>query len=112
MANHVRAFVILLLVVFSAGTVLHTTSAAAMNFEMTLVAIDGAGMGDCQDCTGGGDNMPPCNTVCVSPALAVIPPIQAGVLVANTITASNIVYGVTGRTGRPEPYPPRSIILS
>ncbi len=112
MANHVRAFVILVLAAFTAGTFLHTTNATAMNVEMTLAAIDGAGMSDCQDCADKGDNMPPCETVCVSPALAIIPSVQAGVLVAHTITASNIIYGVTGRTGRPEPYPPRSITLS
>lgn len=112
MVKLVRVLIISMLAAFTAGTVVHTTNASAMNIEMTLVTIDGAGLDVCEDCTDGGENMYQCDSVCLSPILAIVPFLQTGLPVVKTNPTSNIAYGVTGRAGSPEPYPPRSIILS
>lgn len=108
----VRSLAILLLAAFTVGTVMHTVGAAAMSVKMTLAAVNGGDMGDCQECPDGNDDMPACDNLCVSPILAVVPSSQSGLPDAKTTTASLILQSVTGRTGPPDPYPPRSIILS
>lgn len=112
MARYVRIFMILVLAAFAAGTVVHAANAATMSAKMTLAAIDGAGMGGCQDCPDGSDKLPPCDNVCMSPILAVVPSGQPSLPVAETTTESLVFQSEIGRTGPPDPYPPRSIILS
>lgn len=103
---------IMMLAAFAAGTVVHAANAATMSAKMTLAVIDGADMGDCQDCPDGSDDMQPCDNACVSPILAVVPSGQPGLPGAETTTESPVLQSVSGRTGLPEPYPPRTIILS
>lgn len=112
MARHVRILAILMLAVFAAGSVVHAATAASMNMKMALAAIDSGDMGDCQDCPGGSDDMKSCDNVCVSPLLAVVPSGQPGLPEAETATESLAPHSGAGRTGLPDPYPPRSIILS
>jgi len=112
MAKHVRVLIVLMLAAFTIGTVVHTANATAMSMKMTLADTDGAGMGDCEDCLAGGDSMSLCDSVCVSPILALAPVLQGGLPMIKAKTASNVVYGVTGRAGPPDHYPPRSITLS
>jgi hypothetical protein len=112
MARYVRIFMIVVLAAFAAGTVAHAASAATMSMKMSLAAINGADMGDCQDCSDGNDNMPPCDNVCISPILAVVPSGQPSLPGAQTTTESPVLQSVVGRTGPPDPYPPRSTILS
>jgi len=112
MVRSVRILLILLLAVFSAGSVLHAANAASMNAKMTIAAIGSGDMGDCQDCPDGGDDMQPCGNVCVFPILAVVPVDQAGLPEVETTIESLVSHSVSGRTGLPEPYPPRSIALS
>ena len=112
MARYVRIFMIMMLAVFAAGTVVHAASAAIMSAKMTLAVIDGADMGDCQDCPDGSGDMQPCDNVCVSPIMAVVPSGQPGLPQVEATTESSVLQSVTGRTGSPDPYPPRSIILS
>ena len=112
MVRYARIFMIVVLAAFAAGTVVHAANAATMSAKMTLAVIDGADMGDCQDCSDGNDNMPPCDNVCISPILAVVPSGQPSLLGAETTTESPVLQSVIGRTGSPDPYPPRSTILS
>jgi hypothetical protein len=112
MARYVRTFMILMLAAFAAGTVVHAANATTMSAKMTLAAIDGADMSDCQDCTDGNGNMPSCDNVCVSPILAVVPSGQPSLPGAETTTENPVLENVTGRTGPPDPYPPRTTILS
>jgi hypothetical protein len=108
MAKHVLIFM-MVLAAFAAGTVAHATT---MSMKMTIAAIDGANMGDCQDCPDGKDTMPKCENVCVSPIIAVVPSPQLGLPETETTTRSLASHKVTARTGPPDPYPPRSITLS
>lgn len=112
MARWVRSLAILLLAAFAVGTVVHAAVAATMSAEMTLAVIDGADMANCQDCPDGNDSMPPCDNVCVSPILAVVPSGQPSLPGVEATTESPVLQSATGRTGPPDPYPPRSIILS
>ena len=112
MASCIRIFMIVMLAAFAAGTVVHTANAATMSAKMTLAVVYCAGTGDCQDCSGGNDNNPKCDNACVSPILAVVPSGQPSLPGAETITESPVLQSVIGRTGPPDPYPPRSIILS
>lgn len=112
MAKHVRILTILILAVFAAGSVVHAGNAASMNAKMALVAVDGGDMGDCQDWPDGGDDMQPCDNLCISHILAVVPSGQAGLPEVEATTESFVPRDVAGRTGPPDPYPPRTIILS
>ena len=109
MARYVRIFMIVVLAAFAAGTITH---AATMSMKMTLAAIDGAGMGDCKDCPGSKGDVQPCDNACLSPILGVVPSGQPSLPGAETTTESLVLQSVVGRTGPPDPYPPRSIILS
>ncbi|MDP2734174.1 MAG: hypothetical protein Q8O63_13885 [Hoeflea sp.] len=87
-------------------------NAAGMNMQMALAAIDKGDMGDCQDCPDGGGDMQACDTGCLSPMLAVISSGQPG-LPEVVITVEHLAHrSLAGRTGLPDPYPPRSIIMS
>lgn len=103
---------ILILAVFAAGSVVHAANATSMNMQMAFAAIDSGDMGDCQDCPDGRDDMQACDNVCVSPSLAVVPSGQPDLPEAGTTTESPVPHSVTGRSGLPDPYPPRSITLS
>ena len=112
MVRYVRILMIMVLAAFAAGTAIHAANAATMGMKMTLAAIDGADMGDCQDCPDGGNDTQPCYDVCVSPILAVVPTGQPGLPEAETTTEGLAPDSVAGRTGLPDPYPPRSTNLS
>jgi len=95
---------------------MHAVNAASMNAKMALAAVDNDDMGtnwdDCQDCLDESDEMQTCDNVCVSPILAVGPSGQSGLPVIRTAPENPALQSVFGRTGLPDPYPPRSIILS
>ncbi|MDZ5697081.1 hypothetical protein [Chelativorans sp. M5D2P16] len=112
MERYVRVLTILVLAVFAAGSAVHAANAASMSVKMALAAVDSGDMGDCQDCPDGSDDMQACDDVCVSPILALVPSGPPGMPAAETTAESTVPRSVTGRTGLPDPYPPRSIILS
>ncbi|MCD1636703.1 hypothetical protein K7H91_23390 [Martelella mediterranea] len=112
MARYVRILTILILAVFVAGTVVHAANAAAMSTKMTLAAIDGAAMGDCKDCPDNKGDMQPCDNACLSPLLAVVPSGEPGLPEAGTITENLAPHSVSGHSGLPDPYPPRTTNLS
>jgi hypothetical protein len=105
-------FMIMVLAAFAAGTVVHAANAATMNMKMTLAAIDGADMGDCKDCPDGSDDMQPCDNFCISPILAVVPSVQPSLPEVGNTAEGFAAHSVSGRTGLPEPYPPRTTTLS
>ncbi|MCX2720985.1 hypothetical protein [Roseibium salinum] len=112
MTRKFRIFMFVVLAAFAAGTVAHATNAVTMNTKMTLAVIDGADMGDCQNCPDGNDDALACDIDCLSPILAVVPSGQPGLLKAGTLTESVVPQSATGHTGRPDPHPPRFTILS
>lgn len=111
MATFVRALMIVLVAAFAAGTVAHAANATTMDVTMAVDSAD-MGMPDCQGCPDDGNGLPSCDTVCVTPFVAVMPVAAAEMPVVRALLATPAVRQVGGRGGLPDPYPPRSIILS
>lgn len=111
MAMFVRALLFVLVAAFASGTVAHAANATSMDLTMALESAD-TDMPDCQGCPDDGSRLPSCDTVCVTPFVAVIPVAAADMPVIHSPLAIPAVRQVVGRTGPPDPYPPRSIILS
>jgi hypothetical protein len=107
-----RFLLIAVLATYVAGLGVLAASVTAMAGKMVM---SGAGeMGDCQGCdpVGGDDPASDCDTPCVTPLLATLSP-ESGLwapLSAQAIGAAN--HRFAGRTGPPDPSPPRSSILS
>ncbi|AMN56390.1 hypothetical protein ACP90_27780 (plasmid) [Labrenzia sp. CP4] len=112
MTRYVRIFMIVLLAAFAAGTVAHAAGSAKMTMKMAFVLGDGTDIGDCKDCLDDKNAAQQCDNVCISPILAVEPLGQFNIHGSQTTAESPVLQSVTGRTGLPEPYPPRSIFLS
>ena len=112
MAKLMRIAVIGLLAVFAVNSVVNTATATTMTLKMAM-AVDGEmDMVDCfgsSDPDGVGDVT--CDTVCIAPLLAALgegsgPDIQ---LQPALPIHAEVVPGV-GRTGSPDPFPPRVFI--
>lgn len=111
MATLVRALVIVLIAAFTAGTVAHAANATTMDVTMAIESMD-MDMPDCQGCPDDGDGLPSCDTVCITPFVAVMPVAAADMPVVGSPLATPAVRRLVGRTGPLDPYPPRSTILS
>lgn len=112
MRRYIGILTIIALAAFASGSVAQAATAADMSVKMTLAMIDGAAMGDCRDCPDGSEDMQPCDNVCIHPVQAVVPTGQLGLPEVEATTESLVLQDGTGRTGPPDPYPPRSTILS
>ena len=114
MQKFVRILAAALLVVFAAGSVVHATSATTMAVKMALA--DGGPM-DMADCTGcytdgnGDEGGLICDPVCTAPLVADLgTEFTVSVPVAVPTAEPRGVYDFVGRTGPPDPYPPRTLI--
>jgi hypothetical protein len=109
-----RSLMLLIVALFWLGSVGHSFAAAQMQAGGTEVAVS-EGMlshGDCDGC--GSDQMfasdAACQAVCATPTI-----LAAGL---TTIDSAGMRPQVTpsdsplGRSGPPEPYPPRAVVLS
>lgn len=107
-----RVLVIAVLAVFAAGSTVHAAAAAAMDVKMSMAAAGGMDMDGCDGCGDSGDGKMACDPVCVTPLLAVAN--QDAILrdAAPGIFGKVRAEGIRGQTGPPDPYPPRTIILS
>tara|TARA_R110000787_G_scaffold262422_10_gene368035 strand:+ start:509 stop:850 length:342 start_codon:yes stop_codon:yes gene_type:complete len=113
MKKFVRILMIALIAAFAVGTVAHAASNTAMSLKMVLADGGAMDMADCQGCgfDGDGENEGlSCDIVCVSPLLANLG-VEAQVLqVSRPSLSTRSFYDLAGRTGPPEPYPPRTLI--
>ena len=109
----VRIFVIMLLAVFVTGTAFQASAAAAMSAKMSLAALAGdMEMGDCEDCPDTDDGTGNCVSPCVmaSMILPAWPHVTEPAIRGETYVF--IPCSFIGLLSPPDPYPPRSIILS
>ena len=109
----VRIFVFALLTAFAVGSVAHATSATAMSLKMALADGGAMDMADCQGCGSdneGDDGGLGCDMVCVAPLLANLSPEGSVPAVTGISPSARAFYDLVGRTGPPEPYPPRTLI--
>ncbi|MEK1854244.1 MAG: hypothetical protein AAAC48_20855 [Phyllobacterium sp.] len=108
----VRIFAIVLLAVFAAGTVVHAANVTSMSLARSPTAMADGDMGDCDGCPPGDDGKASlCGQICLAP-FAVIPAAAAfEVAVMAADVAASPAEEITGRTGLPDPPPPRTIVL-
>jgi len=113
MVKLVRIFVFALLTAFAVGSVAHAASTTTMSIKMALADGGAMDMADCQGCgsdSDGDEGGLDCDLVCVAPVLANLSP-EGGVPAVTGLTPSvRAFYNLVGRTGPPEPHPPRTLI--
>jgi len=113
MVKLVRICMFALLTAFAVGSVAHVTSATAMSLKMALADGGAMDMADCQGCGSdneGDDGGLGCDMVCVAPILANLSPEGSIPAVTGISPSARAFYDLAGRTGPPEPYPPRTLI--
>ncbi|MBA4228765.1 hypothetical protein [Parvibaculum sp.] len=113
MVKLVRIFVFALLAAFAVGSGAHAMSTTTMSIKMALADGGAMDMADCQGCGSDGDGDDgglSCSMVCVTPLLASLSPEGSVPLVTGISPSVRAFYDLAGRTGPPEPYPPRTLI--
>jgi hypothetical protein len=123
MKKWARILAAALLVAFALGSVVHVARAATMSLTMALVDhgvpdqavpdLGGLHMADCDGCDpaadGHGDHLA-CDAVCLGPLAATLGPDGELPINAGEPLTRYAIAGLVGRTGRPEPFPPRTLV--
>lgn len=112
MSKVARILAAVLLAVFAAGTGAHAAAATDMSLKMSMASMDDCGMSDCQDCPGDETQGSACDQVCVTTLAAICPPAAAELPHVGGVVSSPFAKPSDGRTGPPDPYPPRTTFLS
>lgn len=110
MGLRIRLFVVIALAAFVAGFGVKAASTATMEFTMVMSDADSMKMSACGACDQGGDQAA-CDVECTVQAAVLLPQVAAGVPSAVNDRAVFRLDKFTGRTGPPDPYPPRTHIL-
>lgn len=102
-------------VALSLGLVAHGFAAAGMGTKMAAAAAGemSSPSGGCDDCSGGDDGMAPagCFAACAG-TVAVLPSVASIKMVGIEAAAPIAVRSSLGHGGPPDPFPPRSSVLS
>jgi hypothetical protein len=102
---------LVLVAVLALGAFAHAVSMTTMTIGMAHVEAGGMSTDDCDDC-GSDDAGATCDTVCGPNFVATAVAMQAQQSpIAGRETAGH-VGAVVGRTGPPDPYPPRTLIAT
>lgn len=113
MIARTRIFTLALLAFFAVGIVVQSAGATSMSLKMALGDASVADMADCKGCgtdTDSEEGGPTCDIVCtVSFAASLCRVDTFGPRFAELATPK-LVEHLVGRTGLPEPYPPRTFI--
>ena len=112
MLSGFRITIVTLLALFVAGVTMHSVNATEMPLKMAMSDGGSVKMADCQGCGDDDDEKTPsCDIVCMVSFVATLTP------PADTARSQDIVMYIrqatddmTGRTGPPEPFPPRILI--
>jgi hypothetical protein len=113
MAKFVRMTVIALLAMFAASTVVHAASATGMSLEMAMADDSGMDMADCVGCDddGSGPDGLACDILCVAPMVGLLDSSAASDDIApSSVLKPVAAYTFSGRTGPPDPFPPRVLL--
>jgi hypothetical protein len=111
MSTLVRILAVVFLAAFAAGTAARAAASTDMSLKMSMAKMDG-GMPDCQDCPGDDGQASACDQFCVTSMAAICAPVAAELPHVAGIVSLPPAEPSDGRTGPPEPYPPRTIFLS
>jgi hypothetical protein len=107
-----RIFAIVLLAVFAAGTVAHAANVTSMSLAMSPTAMADGDMGDCDGCPPGDDGKASlCGQICLAPFAAILVAAGLELPVMTADIAASPAEEIAGRTGPPDPAPPRTIVL-
>lgn len=109
MSKLARILAVVFLAAFSAGTAAHAAASTDMSLKMSMAAMDDGGMADCQDCPGDEGQASACDQFCVTTLTAICPPAVTELPHVAAIVSSPPAKPSDGRTGPPDPYPPRTI---
>ncbi|RWK43943.1 hypothetical protein [Mesorhizobium sp.] len=110
MSKLVRILVVVFLAAFAAGTAAHAATATDMSLKMSMSGMDDGSMADCQDCPGDDAQASACDQVCVTTLVAIVTPADADLPNVTNAVAIRTAGSPGGRTGPPDPYPPRPIL--
>ncbi|TIM31410.1 MAG: hypothetical protein E5Y63_07190 [Mesorhizobium sp.] len=110
MSKLARILAFVFLAAFAAGTAAHSAASTDMSLKMSMSGMDG-GMSDCQDCPND-DGQVACDQFCVTSMAAICPPAAAELPHVAGIVSLPTAAPSDGRTGPPEPYPPRTTFLN
>lgn len=113
MQRWVRILAVALLAAFSVGSVVHAASATTMSVTMALADHGAMDMADCDACCPGPDesgDCVACDAVCLAPLVANLGPGGALSISARVPLAGCAIPDFVGRTGQPEPFPPRNLV--
>lgn len=105
-----RLFIVLALATFVVGFGVKAASAAAMQFAMAMSDDASKKMPPCGACDADSEQAT-CDVECTVPAALLIGQISAGGPMAANERAVVRSDRFVGRTGPPDPYPPRAHIL-
>jgi hypothetical protein len=112
MSKLARILAIVFLAAFAAGTAAHAAAATDMSLKMSMATMDDGGMADCRDCPGDDGQASECDQFCMTTLSAICPPATAELPHVAPLVPSLPAEPSDGRTGPPDPYPPRSTFLS
>ncbi|ORE91769.1 hypothetical protein ATO13_19295 [Stappia sp. 22II-S9-Z10] len=114
MQSFVRILVVALLAVFAAGSVAHVASTTTMAIKMAFADTGAIDMADCTGCDAdddGDDGVLVCNLVCSAPFVADLRTESAvNMLAVVSMAEPTGLSDFVGRTGPPDPYPPRTLM--
>jgi hypothetical protein len=110
MSKLARLLMIVFLAAFAAGTAAHAAAATDMSLEMSMASMEDGGMVGCQDCPGGEGQASACEQFCVSTLAALSTPAATALPISAEPVAILPSNCLGGRTGPPDPYPPRTIL--
>lgn len=107
-----RMMMIVVIAAFAAGTVAHAASLTTMTVKMALADAGDAGNAGCAGCGEPQANGMDCDQVCISAAMVLPAAAGGGSTPAFAVIEPAPTGDFAGRTGPPDPYPPRSFVLT
>jgi hypothetical protein len=102
---------LVLVAVLALGAFVHAMSMTTMTVDMVLAEAGGMSMDDCDDCGSDGAGAT-CDYVCGPNFVATAVAEQVHQSPIAGREAAGHVGAIVGRTGPPEPYPPRTLIAT
>lgn len=106
-----RIFTLALLALFAAGVIVHSAGATSMSLKMALGDAGVVDMVACQGCgTDVEDTGSTCEIICTVSFAANLGQVDTFRPHFAHVARPLLVERLAGRTGLPEPYPPRTLI--
>lgn len=111
MRRSARILVVVILTAFAVGMAMQAATAAVMTVKMALADSGGMDMSDCGGCADDDGSSPACDDFCTAPLLVIGELGKTAQPLPQEISGHLATHATTGRTGPPDPYPPRTVIL-